>query len=143
MKLSETLQWAIADHAAASEFVRNLDATMAIWNTKETGVKIQAIRAYIQKHVTEHFAYEDEAIYNALLAANPDADIHRVVTGLQNDHRAITKEVEQLNELLAQVEHGAGVQTIGQLDLTFRMLLGRLQRHAAEEDKLFAALSAK
>jgi iron-sulfur cluster repair protein YtfE (RIC family) len=143
MKLSEMVQRAIADHAAASEFVRNLDATMAIWNTKEIGVKVQAIRAYIQKHVTEHFAHEDQTIYNDLLAADPDADTFRIVTGLKNDHEAITKEVGKLNDLLAQAERDGDAPTTAQLDMTFRILLGRLQRHAAEEDRLFAKLAGR
>ncbi len=143
MKPSELVQRAITEHAAVSEFVRNLDETVAIWKAKEVDDKINAIRAFLQKHVTDHFAYEDETIFSALLAAEPDANTLRVVKALQNDHKAISQDVARLNELLAQVERGGDGQVMAQLEMMFRMLLGRLQRHAAEEDKLFAALSAK
>ena len=139
----EMVQKAIADHAAVSEFVHNLDETVAIWNAKDAVVKVNAIRAFLQKHVTEHFAFEDETIFSALLAADPDANTSRIVNALQNDHKSISQEVARLNELLAQVERGGDGQSLAQLEMMFRMLLGRLQRHAAEEDKLFAALSKK
>jgi len=142
-KPSEAVQKAITEHAAMSEFVRNLDETVAIWNAKEVGVKVNAIRVFLQKRVTDHFAFEDQTIFSGLLAASPDAGTFRVVTALQNDHKAISKEVGKLHELLTQAEQGGDTQVIAQLEMAFRMLLGRLQRHAAEEDKLFAALSAK
>jgi len=64
MKPSELVQRAITEHAAVSEFVRNLDETVAIWKAKEVDDKINAIRAFLQKHVTDHFAYEDETIFS-------------------------------------------------------------------------------
>jgi hypothetical protein len=56
---------------------------------------------------------------------------------------AITQELGRLHELLALAERGENPPTTAQLDMAFRLLLGRLQRHASEEDKLFAALTAK
>ena len=139
----EAVRKMIADHASASEFVRNLDRTVAIWNAKEPSAKVNGIRAFVKAHVVEHFAVEDETVFPALLADNPTSTTVRIVAALGNDHRAIRQEVEKLEELLARVERGADADAVAELDLMFRIFLGHLQRHATEEDKLFVSLSGK
>ena len=134
---------AIADHAAASEFVRNLDQTVAIWNEKDPAVKINGIRSFLKTYVVDHFAMEDETVFPYLLAVRPLETVHNTVARLQQDHKRLTQEVNRLHDLLTQVERNADPQAMGEVELLFRMLLGQLQRHAAEEDKLFALLAAR
>ncbi|MCX7887502.1 MAG: hemerythrin domain-containing protein [Verrucomicrobiae bacterium] len=143
LKPSEAVRKAVAEHAAMSEFVRNLDATVAIWRAKEPGEKIAAIRAFLRKHVVEHFALEDQHIFPGVLESGADAAIAHVVSGLQTDHKQILEEVARLDELLAQVERDGDAHLMAKLDMAFRALLGQLQRHAADEDKLFTTLTAR
>jgi hypothetical protein len=56
------------------------------------------------------------------------------------DHVALLREIDKLNDILVQAEADPAM---AQLDMAFRMFVGKLQRHAAEEDKLFAALAKK
>lgn len=142
-KPSDAVRKAVAEHAAMSEFVRNLDATVAIWRAKEPSAKVAAIRAFLQKHVAEHFAVEEQHIFPGLLQPNAEVAISDVVVRLQNDHREILQEVRRLDKLLAQVERDPDAELVAKLDMGFRALLGRLQRHAADEDKLFATLVAR
>jgi len=142
-KSFDAVRKAIADHAAASEFVRNLDETVAIWNEKDPVVKINGMRAFLKTHVEEHFAMEDEEVFPHLLVVHPDESVSNRVARLQQDHERLTAEVTRLHGLLAQVERSADPQVMAELELLFRMFLGQLQRHAAEEDKLFALLAAR
>lgn len=142
-KGSEDVQRAIAEHAAMSEFVRNLDEAVGIWKTSEPSARIHRIRSFLQKHVTEHFALEDEKVFPALLDTCADATTSRTIRGLQLDHKQIHQEASQLKELLRKAEGNGELQLMAEVESSFRVLLGRLQRHAAVEDKLFAALAAQ
>lgn len=143
MKPPEALQKAIADHASVPEFLRNLNHTVAIWNQKEVAARIALIHSFLKTHVVDHFAMENATVFPELLANFPNPNASRLVAILETDHVALLREIDKLNDILAQAERAADAPAMAQLDMAFRMFVGKLQRHAAEEDKLFAMLTAK
>ena len=138
----EAIQKALGTHEDISEYVANLDRLVALLHEKDAARKIGGIRAFLQTHVVEHFAFEENAAFPALLTVDPRPTTRDLIAELLKEHVVLLQEMKVLNEMLLQGDLNDGEYVL-RVEGTFRTFFGKLQKHAAREDDLFIPLLRK
>jgi len=132
-KLLEAYQQAMGSHHHVSEFIANLNQLAPLLREYDPVKKTNGIKAFLQIHVVDHFAFEETVVFPALLALDTNVATRSLISELQYEHKTILLEVEKLHRLLQ-------ADDLGEFESAFRGFLGTLQRHAAKEDQLLYPL---
>lgn len=138
----EAIRKALGTHEAVSEYVANLDQLVPLLREMDATRKIGGMKAFLERNVVEHFAFEENAAFPALLAVDPHPTTRDLVAELLKEHKVLLQEVKELNEMLLQGDLNDG-EYVPRVERAFRAFFGRLQKHAAREDNLFIPLLVK
>jgi hemerythrin-like domain-containing protein len=135
----EAIRKAMGSHEAVSEYIANLDHLVALLHEKDAARKIGGMRAFLRSHVVEHFAFEESTAFPALLAVDRHPTTRDLIAELLKDHVVLLQETKALNDMLLQGNLSDG-EYVAQVERAFRAFFGKLQKHAAREDKIFIPL---
>jgi hemerythrin-like domain-containing protein len=138
----EAIRKALGTHEAVSEYVANLDQLVPLLREKDVARKVGGMRAFLQSHVVEHFAFEESTAFPALLAVEPHPTTRDLVAELLKEHKVLLQDTKALNEMLLQGDLNDG-EYVPRVEQAFRAFFGKLQKHAAREDNLFIPLLVK
>jgi hemerythrin-like domain-containing protein len=138
----EAIRKALGSHDAVSEYVANLDHLVAFLHEKDAARKVGRMRAFLQSHVVEHFAFEETTAFPALLAVDHQPTTRDLVAELLKEHKVLLQGVNELSEILLQGDLNDGEYVL-RVERTFRAFFGKLQKHAAREDNVFIPLLVK
>ena len=138
----EAIRKALGSHEAVSEYIANLDRLVALLHEKDAARKVGGMRAFLQSHVVEHFAFEESTAFPALLAVDHQPTTRDLIAELLKEHVVLLQDTKAMNEMLLQGSLNDG-EYIAQVERSFRAFFGKLQKHAAREDKIFIPLLVK
>lgn len=106
----EAYRPALASHQQVSEFVTNLNQLAPLLREPDLPRKIDGVKAFLQIHVVDHFAFEETVVFPGLLALDKNIATRALISELQTEHSTILREVEELHRLL---QAGRGVRAAG------------------------------
>jgi hemerythrin-like domain-containing protein len=132
----QAIRKAVGSHGDISEYVVNLDQLVGLLYKKDAAQKIGGMRAFLQSHVVEHFAFEESTVFPSLLLVDEQPTTRDVITELLKEHVVLLQETKTLNELLLQWNLN-DAEYVQRAEGSFRAFFGKLQRHAAKEDDIF------
>ena len=138
----EAIRKAVGTHEAVSEYVANVGRLVGLLHEKDAARKIGGMRAFLQTHVVEHFAFEDSTVFPSLLAVDQRPTTRELITELSKEHVVLLPDTKALNEMLLQGNLSDG-EYVQRVEITFRAFFGKLQRHAAKEDTIYIPFLAK
>ena len=132
----QAIRKAVGSHGDISEYVVNLDQLVGLLYKKDAAQKIGGMRAFLQSHVVEHFAFEESTVFPSLLLVDEQPTTRDVITELLKEHVVLLQETKTLNELLLQWNLN-DAEYVQRAEGSFRAFFGKLLRHAAKEDDIF------
>ncbi len=138
----EAIRTALGSHDAVSEYVANLDQLVVLLGEKVAARKVNGMRAFLQSHVVEHFAFEESTVFPALLAVDHQPTTQDLVVELREEHTVLLQEANELDEMLLRGDFNDGDHVL-RVERAFREFFGKLQRHASREDNVFMPILVK
>jgi hemerythrin-like domain-containing protein len=135
---AETLRLALDEHDILLQFTEEIrrlfDHGVAAEPTKAVG----AMGLLLGTKIPEHFTREEENVFSPLQASHPDPVSAGIVVELTTEHQTLLKQVEELQQLLAQPD----AVRLQENALWSKLVsfLTQLEKHAEKEDQLFHSL---
>lgn len=136
----DPLKRLIKYHEEIWEYVENLEDIHGlgypnILYEKEGWDKIKPIEDFFKRNVTEHFAFEEEIVFPAILAKVATPEAIKLIPELQKEHRIILEELKEFQKIISAAAIPLDEETSLKLNVVGKRIINSLQRHAAEEDK--------
>ncbi len=135
----EYLAIAASDHEVLSAYGARVKKMLTSESPEYLEKQIADIKLLLNQKLVDHFAFEEQHIFPALLVANPGESTSRLVSALQEDHKSLLVEVRRLNEMLS--DQRLVSDRGSELRKAILDFFENLQDHASQEDELFRALA--
>ena len=132
----EVFRRVIALHRGAAEFHGNLKQVHLAMTAREPAQRLHEMAAFIAVHVRDHFAYEEEHLFPALLAISANSSTVSLVCELREEHQSLLAIADQLDAALAVATPSSLNELLAVIEPEFARFFDDLQRHASKEDKL-------
>ena len=126
------------DHEIIGRFLDNAERLFEGGSESERAEQVAALQDLLGHNLADHFAYEENHIFPALLTGNPPAKVVRLVPALRDEHQVVLEKARALQRILD--DPGRGSRTTGHLHEAVVDLFRLLIRHVTEENELFVAL---
>lgn len=133
----EPVNAVLSDHELLQEYLADVDRIFDSHDPAATQQAVAAVRRFLQYKIITHFAYEEEHILPGLLQASATKKMARQLARLQEEHRALLKQADQLAALLMVHRPGPGTTALRKALMQF---FHDFQKHAAFENDIFPAL---
>ena len=134
---AESLRSVLNDHEMLEQFIEGFNRLFARGATTISRKAADEMREFSQKLIG-HFAYEEQHIFPALLAAMSSADAAQLISELREEHDELEKRAKQLNKMLSAANHAD--QNVKSLRMAMEGLGDQMARHSAKENELFPSL---
>lgn len=129
---------AMADHEILALYIESFSRMFSHPSPKVARAASQAIRVFLNEKIVDHFAYEEQRVFPALLQADGKAEMSRLVSALCQEHKALLKESKRLNKLL--LEENVTNSRHARLRKALLDFFHNLEKHSAKENKLIPSL---
>jgi iron-sulfur cluster repair protein YtfE (RIC family) len=129
-----------ADHEILSHSIECFRRLFAGERSLNAAAEFTAIKRLLNEKLPEHFAYEDQHVFPALLAGNPPPPVVEQIMALTCEHTALLDEARRLNALLARSNLAT---CTGELWMALLDFFEGLEKHSANEDALMMTLSSR
>ena len=136
--LREYFESNASDHKMLAAYGRLVKQIFIAESPEYLEKQIVDIKLFLNQKLVDHFAFEEQHLFPALLAANLGESTARLVAALQEDHRPLLVEAGRLNELLSDQKLVTG--RAGELQTALVGFLTALQKHNSQEDELSRTL---
>ena len=130
----EYLAIAASDHEVLSAYGARVKKMLTSESPQYLEKQIADIKLLLNQKLVNHFAFEEEHVFPALLAANLGESASRLLSTLPEDHKALLAEVSRLNEMLSDQQLVS--QRAGELRKALLEFLRNLETHTSQEDEL-------
>jgi iron-sulfur cluster repair protein YtfE (RIC family) len=125
---------AAADHEMLSHAVGNFRRLFAGERPADAVQEFAALRRLLNQKLVDHFRYEDQWVFPALLADQPPAAVVQLIAELRQEHGSLLLEAQALDALLA---HATLATCTGELWSALLDFFEDLLKHTVKEDNLF------
>ena len=131
----DPLKRLIRDHKETLEFVEYLEQVMRILQEKDSWEKLKSIEIFFNRHILEHFAFEETVIFPAVLSGIASPESRELIPELQSEHQSILKELEAVQTLASGSSPLSPDSDMDKgLYAVVRQIMDSLLRHASKED---------
>lgn len=128
----------LTDHKLLAEYEAHVREISGSNGRDSARRAARALRHLLNYKVVSHFAYEEEHIFPGLLQANGTHRTVRLLSKLQDEHRALQAQADRLDALLGAATTGQPAAQRLRADL--QAFFTNLQKHAQVENKVFPSL---
>lgn len=129
----DPLKRLIKDHEEISEYLENLKEVLDFPPEKKTWDKIKSMEDFFQRNVTNHFKFEEEVIFPALLSGFATQETIKLILELQREHGGILNELEKFQKITSKMSLDS--ETSEELQAVSKKIIDNLLDHAKKEDK--------
>ena len=135
---SKLLERALADHALISQYTDSIGRMFGGGHAELVRAATETARQFLTKKLVQHFDYEEQQIFPALLQPTVSETVRRLVLEIQDEHESLLEEAQQLDKMLAAHEAGGDHEdSLRQAMLSF---LQKLEKHSVKENELFPSM---
>ena len=130
-------QYVIAAAADHEFLARTIESCRRLFTgDQQTDItkEFDGLRHLLVKKLPEHFSYEEQLVFPALLADQPPATLANTIVDLCEEHVALLLEAKILKAMLG---HGTLKSCTTQLWNKMLDFFQMLEQHAAKEDALY------
>ncbi len=124
----------VQGHDGVSEWLHNLEATVSIRQDSDSEVTFDEIRDYFHKNVREHFAFEEEVVFPALLTLEPSDELRDLIRELRMQHITLVNDASHMFQELALLAAQGYGRKIPEAKRLVQPIVERILAHAALED---------
>jgi hemerythrin-like domain-containing protein len=135
---SSSVEKVLADHEILSQYIESFNKLCATNCGTNDRQAANVVKTIINQWLVAHFAYEEQRIFPALLAARPSAKFSQRIANLQAEHKSLLQHARRLDQLLGKPNRGGSHRDV--LRKSMLDFVNRLQRHSASEDEMFPSL---
>ena len=137
---SQVFKVVTADHLVLSAAIENFRRMFMGEHPAVTPQDFANIQRLLAERIVEHFAYEDQTVFPAMLAHCSSPETAKLIAELSQEHVKLAKETERISARLASLNIA---KCSGQLWTTTLDFLTVLTQHAAKEEELMWQLEPK
>ena len=131
---TDPLSRLIKYHEDVSEYLEIITETLGFLFDEEAWTKIEQIKDFFKRNVTEHFKFEEEIVFPLVLSKVATPESIKLILELQREHGSILKELEEFQKIISENDFPFDKETGTKLNVVGRKILDSLLSHASKED---------
>lgn len=129
-----------ADHLILATAIENFRRMFMGERSHATAQEFANVQRLIGERIVEHFAYEDNTVFPALLVDCPNPETAQLIAQLVQEHARL---VQQARHISARLERTNVAKCTGELWKATLDFLTALTKHNANEEELMRQLEPK
>jgi iron-sulfur cluster repair protein YtfE (RIC family) len=98
----DPLKRLINDHEHVSEFLDYMGEIKGLLQNQITRDQVEPVRKFLDQNVVEHFTFEEDVIFPAILSGGATTETGELIAELQGEHEVILKDVEEFRNLVSK-----------------------------------------
>lgn len=132
---TDPLRKMLEGHIGVSEWLHNFRAAVRLMDSERAWTDFRGIEDYFRRHVRDHFLFEEEFMFPAVLEVDHTPSTQALVARLREDHVGILTELSGLFRALATcVAEPRDPEQLDALKVRAQDIIDRILAHSAEED---------
>ncbi len=130
----DPLRRLIEDHEDVSEYLEDLEGILSFLHEEKAWSKIKPIEDFFKQNIIEHFEFEENIVFPAVLSRCATPESIKLILKLQKEHGSILKELEEFRKIISENVVPFDNQTNAKLNIVGREIIDSLLAHASKED---------
>ena len=130
----DPLERLIKDHRDVSEYLENFKEILGFLHEEKAWSELRPIRDFFERNVINHFKFEEEVLFPAILSKCATLESIKLILELQREHGAILKELEEFQKIISESAIPLDKEITERVNIVGRRIIDSILPHALKED---------